>query len=98
MKCQHLLRRFVMLSALALFCCARTAAGQAPDQSIAPNNAPALTSEEPPMAGIVRPRQEGVNQPQIAATNMTYHGGPVQHTQKVFTIFWAGPSATGLTS
>ena len=22
---------------------------------------------------------------------MTYHGGPVQHTQKIFTIFWAPP-------
>src|SRR3954470_5835611 len=23
-----------------------------------------------------------------AVGNMTYHGGPVQHVQKVFTIFW----------
>jgi hypothetical protein len=23
-----------------------------------------------------------------AATNLTYHGGPVQHTQKIYTIFW----------
>jgi hypothetical protein len=27
-----------------------------------------------------------------AVGNMTYHGGPVQHTQKVFTIFWQGSS------
>src|SRR5215831_19367922 len=26
--------------------------------------------------------------------NLTYHGGQVQHTQKVYTIFWAGPSAS----
>jgi hypothetical protein len=25
-----------------------------------------------------------------AVGNMTYHGGPVQHTQKIFTIFWQG--------
>ena len=25
-----------------------------------------------------------------AAGKMTYHGGPVQHTQKIFTIFWQG--------
>jgi hypothetical protein len=26
--------------------------------------------------------------------NMTYHGGPVQHTQRVYTIFWnpSGPT------
>jgi hypothetical protein len=28
-----------------------------------------------------------------AGSNMTYHGGPVQHIQKVFTIFW-NPSGT----
>jgi hypothetical protein len=32
-------------------------------------------------------------QGEAAVGNMTYHGGPVQHAQKVFTIFW-NPTAT----
>jgi hypothetical protein len=29
-----------------------------------------------------------------AVGNMTYHGGLVQHTQKIYTIFWSGPGAS----
>src|SRR5262245_57517716 len=64
-----------------------------------------LTAENPQPVGLVLPRDErtgaavGANAQgacglQSGCGNMTYHGGPVQHNQKVFTIFWAGPSAS----
>ena len=42
-----------------------------------------------PPAGIVLPRG-AVSAPAVTngGTDMTFHGGPVQHDQKVFTIFW----------
>src|SRR5262245_37935972 len=45
----------------------------------------------PVRAGIVRMQgdPEGPSvQGGAAVGNMTYHGGPVQHIQKIFTIFW----------
>jgi hypothetical protein len=38
-------------------------------------------------AGLVRMKTRAV-QSGGAPGNLTYHGGPVQHTQKIFTIFW----------
>src|SRR5437762_3271939 len=44
--------------------------------------------------GIVRTVNDLTGRSTSAATNMTWHGGPIQHTQKVFTIFWAGPGGS----
>ena len=40
-------------------------------------------------AGVARPQDDATN-PLVGAASgiMTYHGGPVQRSQKVFTIFW----------
>jgi hypothetical protein len=78
---------------------------QAPNTS-APASAPsarATTSpsvgslETPTLAGIARMQNDPASRAVLggpAVGNMTYHGGPVQHTQKVFTIFWnpSGPA------
>jgi hypothetical protein len=45
-----------------------------------------------PGFGVVRRIDDPLNfGPESLVGNMTYHDGPVQHTQKVFTIFWNGP-------
>jgi hypothetical protein len=60
------------LTVLALAACAAPAAAQ-----------------DRPAAGVVQMSGSALNPGAGLATgNMTYHGGPVQHVQKVFTIFW----------
>ena len=51
--------------------------------------APAVAQDTDPPAGVVRMNGEpGPALSGAAIGNMTYHGGPVQHIQKIFTIFW----------
>ena len=62
---------------------------------LAPDSAQQETAAAIPV-GIVRmqndPESRSV-QGGAAVGNMTYHGGPVQHIQKIFTIFWGTGSS-----
>jgi hypothetical protein len=46
-----------------------------------------------PLAGVARMSDGAGPAAGAAVGNMTYHGGPVQHVQKVFTVFWIPGSA-----
>jgi hypothetical protein len=60
--------------------------------AFAADGGPANTSdpESGGMGGVVRPHN-AVEQTNVTpfTTNLSYHGGPVMHTNKVYTIYWA---------
>src|SRR5436190_5630351 len=79
------------------------ASAQARSQ-ITPGMPADTTVELPPPAGIASTNDDAIGASDVGLAsdvgfacgryggcgNMTSHGGPVQHNQKVFTIFWAG--------
>src|SRR5580704_880862 len=73
-----------------------TVSAAAEQQADAPSTAAPSDGPGPMAVGLVRlandPAGPAAVQP-LVPTNMTYHGGAVQHGQKVFTIFW-NPSGT----
>ncbi len=87
-----------------------TASGQEPSPNApGPNSSAAAPStgasataaspDSPPLAGVVPMENDPMSRVVRGGAlvgNMTYHAGPVQHTQKIFTIFWAGPSGSFL--
>jgi hypothetical protein len=101
--CDHALRRSGLLLALAV--CqlswsvpAANGQGLTADSPTATSNASAAVSaaeespEVPIAIGIAPLKGDPTSRVMQAAPtvgNMTYHGGVVQHTQKVFTIFWS---------
>jgi len=52
----------------------------------------AVAAQEP-RAGLVLPHDPHAPRAGRAVGNMTWHGGPVQHDQKIFTIFWSPAAA-----
>ena len=74
-----------------------TVSAAAQEQADGPSTAAPSNGPGPMAIGLVRLANDPANlapvQPLLAPTNMTYHGGAVQHGQKVFTIFW-NPSGT----
>jgi len=74
----------LVLAALAAVTTQRTGSQQPPSNGL---------SNRPPIviAALRKPGAESVASLPLVSTPMTYHGGPVQHTQKVYTIFWDPP-------
>src|SRR5437870_141566 len=85
--------RASLLFAVVLTPFAATAA-QVPNTSVpvASNANPTPTGTLIPGAGVVYMQKDPSSRSlleAISVANMSYHGGPVQHAQKIFTIFWS---------
>jgi hypothetical protein len=84
-KTRHIVR--ILALAAAVLIGSRAIEGL-PDQTA---GAPPVDSQPGPQAGVTRRIDAPAGAPVDsggAGVDMTYHGGPVQRNQKVFTIFW----------